>query len=605
MVYVGELCAKCPFIKYIFTSVQAGGSCKWVNDSQRLLLEFFDIIHDSPSQIYHSALPFCPSSSWLHKYYNVALSQNVRVVKGLLAQWGVCFRTVTLGAAPWAIACWKDTIAVGCETGDITILGGITGSQTAVLSGHTQGVRSLTFSSDGTFLVSGSNDKTVKLWDMQTGGVVKTFDGHTSFVRSVSISADCTIIISASKDKTIRLWDIQMKECCHVIEQKEEVDHVNFSPTDSQSFVSTSGGILWQWNISGHQINPTHDGSCVAFPLDQIQLVLCQGMVAAVKHFDSRQLSGCCCLFPGGRFVAVAAGTAINIWDITSSDPNLVKTFVGQANHISSLAFSSPSSLISSSYDESVRFWQIGDLLMDQVMTNQTPPLASAPIKFITLQAEDGITISGDSNGVVNIWDLSTGHCKASFQTPAQDYHRGTSRLINGRLTFVWHVEKKIHIWDMEMGELQIVDAVLPHIEDVRISSDGSRVFCLQWESIQTLSILTGELISEVKLEYSQLRRSLIMDGLRVWVHSSIGELQGWDFGIPGSLPIQLPTTPLPHLNNPTLCLSKIKNIVTGKGVFRLGGRFVRPVNSQWDGRYLAAGYESGEVLILDFNYVL
>jgi len=371
MVYVGELCARCPFVKSIFTSVQAGGSCKWVDDSQHILLEFFDTIHDSPSQIYHSALQFSPSSSWLHEYYSAVASQDVRVVKGLPAQWGVCFRTVTLGITPWAIACWKDTIAVGYYTGNITILYGITGSPTAILSGHAWGVRSLTFSSDGRLLVSGSHDKTVKLWDVQTGGVIKTFDGHTHCVQSVSISADCTIIISASKDKPIHLWDIQAKECCHVIEQKEEVDHVSFSPMDSQSFVSTSGGILWQWDIVGHKINPTHDGSHVAFSLDQIQLVLCQGVVAVVKHFDSWKLSGCCCLFPGGRLVAIAAGAAINIWDITSSDPQLVKTFVGHTKYISSLALSSPPSLISSSYDESVRFWQIDDLLMDQIVTNQ------------------------------------------------------------------------------------------------------------------------------------------------------------------------------------------------------------------------------------------
>ena len=249
MVYVGELYAKCLFMKFIFIFIQAGSSCKWVNDSQRLLLEYFDIIHDSPSQIYHSALPFSPSSSWLHDCYNVELSQEVRVVKGLPAEWGECFRTVALGTSSWTTVCWKNLIAVGCYTGSITVLDRVTGSQTAVFSGHTGGVKSLASSSDGTLLVSGGSDRTIKLWDTQTGGVVKTFTGHTRNVRSVSISENSDMIASGSDDTTIRLWDIQIGECCHVLGQQGWVYYVRFSPSDSQCLISTSGGKLQQWEI--------------------------------------------------------------------------------------------------------------------------------------------------------------------------------------------------------------------------------------------------------------------------------------------------------------------------------------------------------------------
>ena len=44
--------------------------------------------------------------------------------------------------------------------------------------------------------------------------------------------------------------------------------------------------------------------------------------------------------------------------------------------------------------------------------------------------------------------------------------------------------------------------------------------------------------------------------------------------------------------------------MVTGKVVFQLTGRFAKPVDVQWDSRYLVAGYKSGEVLILNFNHV-
>jgi WD40 repeat protein len=103
------------------------------------------------------------------------------------------------------------------DGGNIIILNATTGIQTAILSGHTISVCSITYSSNGIFLVSGSHDKTVKLWDVQTGGLVKTFYGHTGSVLSVSISADCTRIASGSSDCTIHLWDIQTGECYCVI----------------------------------------------------------------------------------------------------------------------------------------------------------------------------------------------------------------------------------------------------------------------------------------------------------------------------------------------------------------------------------------------------
>ena len=107
------------------------------------------------------------------------------MIKRARAGWGTCSRIVSLDRCIWSLSYWNSTIAVGSGNRDIIILDAITGTQMAVLSGHTDEVNCVTFSSDGRSLVSGSDDKTVKLWDVQTGGVVKTFHGHTWWVLSV------------------------------------------------------------------------------------------------------------------------------------------------------------------------------------------------------------------------------------------------------------------------------------------------------------------------------------------------------------------------------------------------------------------------------------
>ena len=64
------------------------------------------------------------------------------------------------------------------------------------------------FNVQGNLLASSSGDKTVKLWDVSIGRVIKTFWGHQAVVRSIAFSSDGQILASGSEDRTIKLWDI-------------------------------------------------------------------------------------------------------------------------------------------------------------------------------------------------------------------------------------------------------------------------------------------------------------------------------------------------------------------------------------------------------------
>jgi len=595
----------------------------WTNDSQQILLEHFDVIYDSPSHIYHSALPLSPSSSWLHECYIAELTQEARVVGGLQVEWGMCSRTILLGSTPWTLSYWNNAVAVGSVHRDIFIFDAITGSQTAVLLGHIGGVQSLTFSSDGASLVSGSNGKSVKLWDMQTGGVVKTFSGHTGWVLSVSISADSTMIASGSYDKTIRLWNIQTGACHQIIEQEDKVNCVIFSPKCPQTLISASGRAVQQWGIDGHKVGSTYNGNQVVFSSDGIQLILCTEGTFTVLNISSGVVitkfqaldknSGFCCSSPDGKLVAIVVCFTIRVWNITGSIPHLIETFVGHTNIITSLAFSSPSTLISASFDKSVKFWCIGTSSTNPATADQKSiPLTSAPMESIVLKTKHSPIIPSNlPDGSIKALGILPGTFRGSLPIPDENSNQNNIQPIESKLIFIWYAHKKVNVWDAEKGELLLtIDVYGGFVKNLGVSRDGSKVFQTDDNHIEAWDIRTGESMGNVRVR-GYIGEVLASDDSKVWVETSGGGagIQGWDFGIPGSSPVQL-SNELPerfHINNTKLWetgMSRMKDTVTGKVVFQPSRRFGRTVHMQWNGQYLVVTFVLKKALILDFSHV-
>ena len=112
------------------------------------------------------------------------------------------------------------------------------------LYGHSGIVISVTFSHDGTQVVSGSSDKTVKIWDADSGACLKTLEGHSDWVLSVAFSHDSTQVVSGSIDKTVKIWDANSGACLKTLNMDRTVYNVAFDTTSSYILTDT-GTILW------------------------------------------------------------------------------------------------------------------------------------------------------------------------------------------------------------------------------------------------------------------------------------------------------------------------------------------------------------------------
>ena len=80
------------------------------------------------------------------------------------------------------------------------------------LAGHTDEVSAVSVTPDGRRAVSGSHDKTLKVWDLETGRELRTLEGHAGSVSAVSVTPDGRRAVSGSHDKTLKVWDLEKGE---------------------------------------------------------------------------------------------------------------------------------------------------------------------------------------------------------------------------------------------------------------------------------------------------------------------------------------------------------------------------------------------------------
>jgi len=201
-----------------------------------------------------------------------------------------------------------------------------------ILQGHNDSIWSIAFSSDSTKIVSGSSDRTVKIWNSQTGECLKTFYGYTRPILSVAFSPDGKTIASCAGHSIIKFWDILTGECKGTIQERASyIIRFNFNGLILVSGQTT--GIVNLWDIE--------TGECIE----------------TLGRFGTPIISIACSY--DGRFIAYGSYDGIvNIWDIKNRQS--IEVLQEKFSSIWSLAFSSDSNFLGIGRDrEKFQVWDI------------------------------------------------------------------------------------------------------------------------------------------------------------------------------------------------------------------------------------------------------
>ena len=129
-----------------------------------------------------------------------------------------------------------------------------TGETRQVFEGHSNRIKGLDLSVDGTQLVSASDDGTLILWDIATGSALRTLRGHNGGVYKARFSPDGRHIISGSEDNTLILWDKETAEPLWRLSGHRPTAlnflHPEFTPDGTRIISTSEGGDIIAWDVS-------------------------------------------------------------------------------------------------------------------------------------------------------------------------------------------------------------------------------------------------------------------------------------------------------------------------------------------------------------------
>ena len=258
---------------------------------------------------------------------------------------------------------------------------------------------------DGTeiqMLASGSHDRTIKLWDLESGHCKKTLHGHSDFVRALAFmgeihrstsgfrgSETVKLLASASDDKTIRFWDVTDGECRKVLEGHDDcVYGLAWDPEVNLLASASLDNTIRLWDPVTGQCEMILEGHS-----DHVRCTVSIGEHSLQRgEATSLRLR----LFASG-----ADDRTIRLWNTVTGECDLY-VLEGHRDNLNSLVWmKDQNTLASASDDGKVRLWDITGGVCKRVLEGHT-----ARVTSVTAIAGHALLASGAGDATIRLWDL-------------------------------------------------------------------------------------------------------------------------------------------------------------------------------------------------------
>ena len=481
-------------------------------DATKFVAAFATLMVQSVPHIYLSAIPFAPNQSLVAETFRQKYMNIVSVNSGKARHWPaiqkilrghihvVCSVTFSPDGSRIASTSRDKTIRVwDAETGDLIF---------KPLEGHSDDVTCVAFSPDGSRIVSGSYDRTIRLWDGETGDPISNpLKGHSKAVASIAFSPDGCCIASGSRDNTIRLWDARTGDV--IINPLEGHSHIvssiAFSPDGCHIMSGSWDNTIRLWDAkTGDAISDPFKGH--------------SGPITSVAISPD-----------GSRVVSASYDQTIRFWDAETGNA-ISKPLKGHSDNIYSVAFSPDGSrIVSGSRDSTIRLW-------DAETGNATskPLDGHYRVNSVAFSPDGSRIVSGADDKTIRLWDAETAD-------PISNTLEGHSNVVTsavfspvGSCLVSGSWDNTVRLWDAETGD-PISSPLKGHsraVISVAFSPDGSRIVSGSSDNdIRLWDAVTGETISNPLKGHTNSITSVVFspDGSRVVSGSYDNTIRLWD----------------------------------------------------------------------------